>query len=464
MLDIQRVRDAIDQAYRHSRDLPERDRLRIRAFREEVYENDNDAEQLYRTLVANYPDDVEGWHSLGQWQLFSAPRRGRSPSESRDALERALSLDPNEWQAIFHLVALAAFEKKYDELQTLAPRLTADGEIPIYGRADLAFKIGDTTAQERMLEELSTLGDHMLIICVVNVATNTGDPARARDAARLLSESQRSNEVRGFGHIIIAYLEAARGRWQSAKQELVAAEALNPALAIEYRALLATAPFLPVQDDELRLLRDAVAAWDPEKVPPSDNPAPWLSVHDDAHAHLRVYLLGLLSVRLSEYEGALEYAAELERMDGPSHVTGLMRDLAHGLRARVAWRQGRLDEALAEFQRTRLRSPARYRLYSPFYKEQRERYLRADLLREMGRDEEALGWTSSFGIGWHFDTTYIAPLCLHRADYYAKLGQRGMAAEEYAKFIDFWKDCDEELRPIADEARRRLDALTASAE
>jgi len=80
----------------------------------------------------------------------------------------------------------------------------------------------------------------------------------------------------------------------------------------------------------------------------------------------------------------------------------------------------------------------------------------------MGRDEEALGWTSSFGIGWNFDMTYWAPVCLHRAEYYENLGQTAKAAENYAEFIEFWKDCDEELRPLVDDARQKLITLTSA--
>ena len=80
----------------------------------------------------------------------------------------------------------------------------------------------------------------------------------------------------------------------------------------------------------------------------------------------------------------------------------------------------------------------------------------------MGRDEEAFGWTSSFGIGWNFDMTYRAPVCLRWAQYYENLGQTAMAAEKYAEFIDFWKDCDVELRPLVDDARQKLNVLTAA--
>ncbi len=462
MQDLEQTRYAISRAYLYSGDLPRRDRLRIRAFREDLFENDLEAERLYRTLVANFPDDVEGWDAFGIWQATSAPRRGRPHSESREAFERALSLDADEWQALFHLTSQSQFEGKYDQVEALLQRRFPDGEIPLMFRADLAFKVGDARERERILDELARADDWDLHASVVSVVNNTQDPASAMDAARVLAESERSDEVRGFGHIVMGYLEAARGRWQAAKSELDAAEDLNPALALEYRALLATAPFLSVPHEELSAIRREIEEWDAESIAPSDNPAPWLRVHDDAHPYLRVYLLGLLSARMENYEAALQQALELDQVEGPSHITRLMRDLSHGLRARIALGEGRLEEALAEFQQAELRSPPSYALYSPIYKEQRERYLRAEILHELGRDEEALGWTSSFGGSWHIDMTYSAPLCLRRAEYYEESGQPEMAAEQYSKFVNFWKDCDESLRPQVDKVRAKLVALTAS--
>jgi tetratricopeptide (TPR) repeat protein len=180
------------------------------------------------------------------------------------------------------------------------------------------------------------------------------------------------------------------------------------------------------------------------------------------HAHLRIYLLGLLSVRLGEDERALEHADELERMTGSSYVTNLTHDLACGLRAQVTWKEGNPSEALEQFEQARLKSPDRYSLYSPFYKELLERYLRAELLHELDREDEALRWTDSFGVGWGIDFVFFAPLNRRRAVYYEQKGQLEQAAKHYTKFIEFWKDCDEKLRPLVDEAKAKLSTLAGT--
>jgi hypothetical protein len=54
---------------------------------------------------------------------------------------------------------------------------------------------------------------------------------------------------------------------------------------------------------------------------------------------------------------------------------------------------------------------------------------------------------------------YLAPAHLREGEIYEKLGRPAQAADHYARFIELWKDCDPELRPTMEEARRRLARL-----
>jgi hypothetical protein len=53
-----------------------------------------------------------------------------------------------------------------------------------------------------------------------------------------------------------------------------------------------------------------------------------------------------------------------------------------------------------------------------------------------------------------------APARLLSAQIYERLGAADSAAVQYKRFIDLWKDCDPELRPWVEAARRALEALT----
>jgi len=348
------IRHAADQALRHSDELPRHGRLRIQAFRAFQYQNDEEAERLYRTILSNFPEDAEAWATFGFWQFRSAMRRCRSPSEARPALEKAVTLDPGSWQTFHHLRPVALFEREYDEVEVLSRRIWSD-EPPVWIRAVLAFGTGDLAAQEDILAELNEVSDGLLFPSAIIVAGSTDDILRAQAVARLLAHSQRSDEVRAYGHILLAYQEAARGRWHAARRELDQAMTLSEAMVLEYGTLLATAPFLPVPEPYLRSLHDDLTAWNASDVPPSENPSTWLRLHDDMHTQLRVYLLGLLNVRLGEYAVALQHADELEQMAGPERVVALARDQAIGLRAQVAWQQGDAERAVSLFQQIELK-------------------------------------------------------------------------------------------------------------
>jgi len=455
------AQQVVNQALRHSVGLPEREILRLKAFRAELYEDDGNAEQLFRTIVSNYPEDHEAWFRLGATLALSSARRGVPPGVAREALERALALDPQNWQASYYLTVLVLFERDYDTFQKLIREKWPNGDIPIRYRANLAFAVGDRQTQEQIISELRNGGEGELMWSASRIALYTDDPRRSQDVARLMTDPVRSDEVRGLGHIMLAYLEAAQGRWKAAADEFRAAERFNPAVALEFRALVATMPFLVVPAADLEAIRDTLVNWQPHDADLSLSPQPWFKIYDDIHPHLRVYLLGLLSTRLGELERALEYAADMERLSGPPHVTGLMQDFAQGLRADVAWQQGDAQQALAEIQKIKIKSPANYRVWSPFFKESHERYLRAELLHELGRDEEAIAWTSSFGHIFGFEFVYLAPLHYRRGQYFEKLGQLDQAAKHYALFVKFWEDCDAELRPLVEDARRKLDILAA---
>jgi hypothetical protein len=221
-------------------------------------------------------------------------------------------------------------------------------------------------------------------------------------------------------------------------------------------------PFLPVSISELEDIRKRLEEWKASAVPPSKGSVEFITIHDDVHQHLRIYLLGLVNVRLEDFEQAQRYMDELERLDGPPHVTVLVKRLAHGLRARMAWKEGNTAEALDEFHQNTVGTNMRYRLFSSFYKDSFSRFMCAELLHELGRDEEALGRTVNFPRPWSYQCVYMAPIYRRRAEQYERTGQLDKAAAWYEQFVERWKDCDEELCPEVDEVKAKLEALRAS--
>jgi tetratricopeptide (TPR) repeat protein len=88
------------------------------------------------------------------------------------------------------------------------------------------------------------------------------------------------------------------------------------------------------------------------------------------------------------------------------------------------------------------------------YPKDDERFLYAELLRAAGRGDEALRWFATFPDPNGSDLAYLAPSHLRRAEILDALGRRAEAAEHYRRFVALWRDCDPELRPVVERARR----------
>ena len=96
---------------------------------------------------------------------------------------------------------------------------------------------------------------------------------------------------------------------------------------------------------------------------------------------------------------------------------------------------------------------------SLFFSQALERYTRAELLAAAGRDQEAILWFNTFATGSSRDLIYLAPSHLRRGEIYERLGDADRAAEHYERFIELWRDCDPELRPLVTYAAERLTLL-----
>jgi tetratricopeptide (TPR) repeat protein len=98
------------------------------------------------------------------------------------------------------------------------------------------------------------------------------------------------------------------------------------------------------------------------------------------------------------------------------------------------------------------------------YSAARERFVRAELLAEMGRPKEALRWYRTLDGVAYGDLPYIAPAHFGRAEVLEKLGRPREAAKAYRQVLDLWENADPLLQPKVEEARRRLATLKEEAE
>jgi hypothetical protein len=112
-------------------------------------------------------------------------------------------------------------------------------------------------------------------------------------------------------------------------------------------------------------------------------------------------------VRLGNLPGAAIRLAELGALE--PELTGLGRCLDVELRATIARAEGQPGEALALLERSQPELWFQLTVASPFFSLASQRFLRAELLHEVGRTAEAVGWYASIAERSPYELIYAPP-------------------------------------------------------
>ncbi len=455
-------------AVRYGNRLPDRYRRLFQAWDAFLRGDPVEAERTYRRVVALEPENVEAWLQLGEVRFHSGPRRGHPMGAARQAFERVLYFEPEHTSALLHLARIAANESRLPALDSLTRRileLSPTGEWAVEARALRSFATGDVAEQREVVDELRTTGEGR----VWNIARYLAIAAHSLEGAeqllRLLTDPTRPGEVRAFGHLALAHLDLARGRYQAGEAHLQRASRLDPVAALQHRALLATVPFLPADATALRGLLDSLTDSAPRREPASLETSHLANLHDAVEEELRAYLAAALSLRLGDTAGARRHVDVLTRPRQTHARAALASDASGSVRAQIALQAGRVPDAVRDLQEV-LRLEARVGLIggSPFYSQGLERFLLADALAESERLQEAALWYDSFSSNSIFDLIYLAPASLERGRLAERLGEPANALGHYQQAVALWLDCDAVLRGIPDSARARIAALQVSRE
>jgi tetratricopeptide (TPR) repeat protein len=449
------VAAAAERAFEHSGRLSERDRRLLEGSVASRLGDHVSAERHYRAIVGSYPDDVETWFQLGEVLFHYSPPQGLSIARSREAFQRVLSYEPDHVSSIIHLARIAAVEGRYQELDSLVDRFLAvnpDADRAAEIQALRAFVTGDSVARVRALVQLRRASDPALLVTVAYVPVIALDLEVGRTLAGLLIEEGRTPAMRALGHIYRAYTMAAQGRLQDAETALAAASRFDTYRTLEFGAFFSTLPFIPADEEELRALRRRIETLDPDTASSSDHPSAYIRAHDAIHPHVQTFLLGTLNARLGDDPSVERYSDQLRQLPSPEWSPSLAEDLALGVQAYVALARGQSAAGLEALEAARMQSFYQNAFRSPYYSGSLQRYLRATLLEDEGRLDEALRWYGSFEQISMYDFVFLAPSHLRRAEIYD-------ARRHYARFIELWSDCDSELRPLVEEAEQRLAAL-----
>ena len=119
---------------------------------------------------------------------------------------------------------------------------------------------------------------------------------------------------------------------------------------------------------------------------------------------------------------------------------------------------GDLRRALTEIEQFRI-EPLRPGMREMARVGARERFLRAELLQALGRDDEALPWYESLD-QWQ-DLPYLAPASLRLAEIYERQGASNRSRFYYNCVVGLWRDADAELQPLLARAQSGLRRLNS---
>ncbi|MCH8247137.1 MAG: hypothetical protein IH951_12100 [Bacteroidetes bacterium] len=434
------------QAARHAGRVKTAFRYLIDAEVAAKIEGDADtAEQHYLNFLKVYPDDGFGLQRYGDFLFHYNPPRGRSADESRPYLEAGFNTAGDLSHMMGHLYQFAKYDRDVERMTELH-RI----EDSLAGRPPDEL---EQTFRRMELVEAKERGPFIDSLARANyyrnirlILTLVEDIHGAYRATKFMDEPVRSN--------LRLRLESARGRFR-----MLDSLRLYPGMEtfgtnLFRRVNSATLPFSPLYDDQLIRIRDEVISWDTTEV------ARFSFTHEHRQGALKTYLLGLLAFRMEDDDtlaGLVNDAAENEAGSGQD----LSNLVTTTLRALQAVRADDMDTALQLFDSAAVPFPVFWDSWgSPLYSQLYGRYIKAELLYEAGRLEEALPIYLSFLSGFDVGGLYvIGPAYLRRAQIYEALGDEKKAIDFYERFIDLWRDADPELQKYVVEAREQLDAI-----
>ncbi|MCG6956595.1 MAG: tetratricopeptide repeat protein, partial [Gemmatimonadetes bacterium] len=428
-----RMNEALERTIQRVDRLPPRKAALVRAVQAWQQSAFQEAEENLRRLVSTYPDDAEAWFVLGDLYYHAGGWIPASVEDAQRCFARAQELDPEFAPYRLHTLDLAF---AIDPDSAHAARLLEDykrlaGADAVHThRVELGFDLafGDREHRDRALASLETVD--LLVLRHLHGAPPLTHPRFWPQLEAVYLAQERRGAAVPWRTTDWLFNGAALGRGYLGKAleylDRPQANAGNRACSPVY----ALVQGLPVPADRLEEAGTVLSQIDT-----TSNP----------HLAYCAALLAAAHGRWAEHARAVEVYRDLWRREVDAGSSGWpWRPDGLAVEAYGLLRRGDPEAAVAKLEEVR-----RYQA-SPWV-----RTVLADALMGLERWEEAVPYLD----GWS-GTNSHRHYQLARA--YEGMGEYGKAAEEYAFFVEAWKDADPELQPWVEDARRALERLAAS--
>lgn len=443
-------------AMRHQDRLGQRDRLKLSAALAGAEGRHVDAIRLHGALVERYPDDVAGWFQLAEQLAHTGHYSGVALSRARHAYERAVALDPGLGPAYYHLAHLGGVQRDTAALATWLAQ--AETTVDSSSSALLGLVLGMVTrdtAYARPHFELirrteGELDPVTLSGSMGELLGGTLDHASQASLAFLREYWLRTitDQGRAAAARRVARLESAAGRFSAAEAALREA---SGSLGTMLQQDLALVALHPAATDVARMDRAYGGLADL---------APAAGVGEAA---ARTYLMARLAARMGRMRAFEDARATLAGTitDGTAEAR-FVSDLSSELDAIAARDAGDPAGALNHLLAASYWTTAGDWLGFPpistpdaALDDRGAAFLRAELLREAGRDSAAVAWYEIASEGM-----WVRGPALHRlAEHALTTGEEDVARGFYTRLMELWSRADSELGPQMEDIHNRVSRL-----
>jgi serine/threonine-protein kinase len=413
--------------------------------------NTTRAHEIFANLTQTYPDRVEAWFMLAETQTHLEPFSGHSPAEARPAFQRVLYLDADNPHALVHLARIAASEQKTDDVRALVARYFAaypKGDRAMEMRALRAFSTRDGKEYAAVLADAraGTLDWYSTMIAAL---AYTDDVEAAASIARIVGE--RGDVGPGPSDLVVSMLPfpaLVRGRLTRGVPT-PGTDLFARTWPAELRVLLTVAVPVALPIANMKALSDTIGSSEAYARTSLDV----FEFDSILRPQIRTYLAGALGAKMGDRRAVDSSLAVLSGLSRRSQDSGTAADLSHLVRAEDARRRHRQADALREVEQFRL-DPSSSLSFGFRPALAHARFLRAEILYDLGRDQEALRWYSSLSEA--YEVIYLPLVHFRKGEIFLRRGDKAGAAVEFRRFLNLWKDCDPELKPLTDSASAAL--------
>lgn len=410
LADITRARAASESAMRHRDRLAQDAMNLLEAQHAWLAGRPAEAERRYRDAVERHQDDVESWYLLGDVLFHGNPYRGRSIRQARPALERALALDDDHLGALSKLARLDALDGNDEDLARRVDRyldVSPEADQALAMRALRAWRLGKMAEKVSLMGALRHARPLSVAIAFGDVALYTNGAAELETMGRAMLTAVRSAELRALCRVMLAHVMLSRGHCGAAEDELGRARQDNFDWVIGVQGLLAAVPFFQWSDGFVAATTAQLQEW--AAVSAKQHETEPLNQHNNLQHVIRVYALGLLAARRGDHVVVSGFAEELAEISVLEEGDALTERMGRTLSALVRRLRGDPAGALAMLEGSQHDIWYQLAVGSPVFAGTYERYLRAELLAENGRQEEAIGWLAAIGERTPWELPFIGP-------------------------------------------------------